>query len=111
MWTEHTILSVARLASALLGTLLFVAALRAYTTTRRRSMLALATGAGVLTAGYLLAGSLVEFLGWAVQDATMLESVFTLVAISLLVASLYLRDSHTVRTKTGKPEIVEVANG
>lgn len=92
MWEAHTLLSVARLSSALLAALLFIAALGAYRRTRRRSLLALAAGAGVLGLGFLIAGSLVEGMGWTVSDATMIESLFTLVAVTMLVASLYLRE-------------------
>lgn len=101
MWEDHTLLSVARLASALLAALLFIAALGAYQRTRRRSLLALALGAGFLGLGYLIAGSLVEILGWSVNDATMVESLFTLFAVALLVASLYLREP--VRRRVGRP--------
>lgn len=113
MWTDHTLLSVARLASALLGMLLFATATKAYVSKRRRSLLALAAGAGTLTAGYLLAGGLVELFGWSVQEATMIESIFTLLAITLLVASLYLRDAAhaTKKRHPAEADKKEVSHG
>ena len=91
MVDTHLILSFARIATAALAGTIAVLGFRAYARTRRRNMLAMACGAGLLAAGYFAEGMLVEVAGWSIHDATVLESVVTLVAAALLVASLYVR--------------------
>lgn len=93
----HVLLSLARLATAALAGTIAVLGLRAYVRARRRSLAALAAGAGLLALGYLAEGVLVEVGGWSVASATVLESVVTLVAVAILVASLYLRDARRGR--------------
>lgn len=93
MAEPHFVMSIARIATAALGAIIAGFALRAYVATRRRSLLALGGGAGLLAAGYFLEGVLVEVAGWTIADASVVESVTTLVAAATLVASLYLRDA------------------
>lgn len=92
MADAHLIISLSRIATAALAGAICVFAGRAYLGTRRRSILALSLGAGLLALGYFAEGLLVELGGWSLHDATILESVTTLAAASTLVASLYLRD-------------------
>lgn len=87
-------LSLSRLATAALAGTIGIFAARAYLKLRRRSLLMLALGATILAAGYLVEGLLVEVGGWAIADATVVESVTTLVAATILVGSLYLRDTY-----------------
>lgn len=89
----HVILILARIATAGLAAVISVLGLKAYLRTRQRSILALSAGAGLLAAGYFAEGALVEAAGWSIAQATVLESVTTLVAAATLVASLYLKDS------------------
>lgn len=91
------LLSLARIATAALAGALGALALRAHRHTRRRDLLALGVGASLLAAGYLAEGILVEAAGWSLADATALESVNTLVALTILVASLYVRDARIAR--------------
>lgn len=92
MVDTHVLLSFARVLTSLLaGTISFLG-FRAYARTRRASLLVMAGGAGLLALGYFLEGVLVEFLGWSLHDATVLESISTLAGATLLVVSLYLRE-------------------
>lgn len=92
MADTHLLLSFARVATAALAGTISILGLRAYRRTRQRSIFALSVGAGILAAGYFAEGALVELVGWSVHDATVLESITTLIAVAILVASLYLRD-------------------
>lgn len=93
----HVLLSIARVATAALAANISILALRAYFRSRRRSILALSAGAGLLAAGYFAEGLLVELGNWSLHDATVLESVTTLVAVGVLVASLYLKNPPSSR--------------
>jgi hypothetical protein len=95
----HLVLSLTRVATAALASTIGILGLRAYLRTHQHSLLALASGAGLLAAGYFAEGLLVEFGGWSVSDATVLESATTLLAITLLVASLYLKDARHAATR------------
>ena len=92
MADTHVILSLARIATAALAGTIAVLGFRAYAQTRRRHLRAMASGAGLLAAGYFAEGVLVEVAGWSLHHATVLESVTTLLAAALLVASLYMRE-------------------
>lgn len=92
MADTHLILSLARIATAALAGTIAILGFRAYAQTRRRNILAMASGAALLAAGYFAEGVLVEVAGWTLHQATVLESVTTLLAAALLVASLYMRD-------------------
>jgi hypothetical protein len=93
MVDSHLVLSLARLATAALAATISVFAARAYLNARRPSILTLAAGAGLLAAGYLAEGLLVEIAGWTLGDATALESIVTLLSIGILVASLYVKEA------------------
>lgn len=94
----HLVLSVARVATAALASIIGALAARAYLRTKQRSILALSVGACLLAFGYLAEGALVELGGWSVNDASALESVTTLAAVAILVASLYLKDARVAPT-------------
>lgn len=90
--TEPTSLGVIRALTALIVALIVVYGLRAYRITRKRSLLCFIVGMGIASLGYLLEGALVELAGWSLPDATLVESVFSLIAFSFLVASLWIRE-------------------
>lgn len=90
---EHFLVSAMRILTAVLTGVIAVAAGRAFLATRRRSIFALAAGAALLSVGYLVEGLLVELAQWDLLRATAIESASTLVAMVMLVASLYLRDA------------------
>lgn len=98
MVDTHVILSFARIATAALAGTISILGFRAYFASRKRSILALGLGAGLLALGYFAEGLLVEVGRWSVHDATVLESIVTLVAAAVLVASLYVRDGAHRRT-------------
>lgn len=89
----HVLLSFARVVTAALAGTISMLAFRAYGRARKRSLLALAGGSGVLAGGYLAEGVLVEFAGWTLERASVFEALTTLVGAGILVASLYLRDA------------------
>lgn len=89
---DHVLLSGARLASASLAAIVAFFAIRAYFSHRRRDLLLLSVAAATLAAGYLLEGVLVESGTLSLHDANVLEAAFTLGALMLLVASLYVRE-------------------
>lgn len=94
---EPTSLGVIRAITAIVIALIVLYGLRAYRVTRRRSLLYFIIGMGVASVGYLIEGVLVELVGWSLPDATLVESVFSLVAFCFLVASLWVRDRRAAR--------------
>lgn len=92
MWDILNTLGVARTLTALVGAIILVYGIRAYRATRKSSLLLFAAGMGVASAGYLLEGGLVQLAGWDLTTVTLLESVFSLTAFSLLASSLWVRD-------------------
>jgi hypothetical protein len=109
MVDTHVLLSIARIATAALAGVISVLGIRAYGRTRRTNILAMGVGAGVLAAGYLAEGLLIELFGWTLHDATVLESVSTLVAATILVSSIYLRGARDAAPPIGRPERPEGA--
>lgn len=99
MVDAHVLLSLARILTAALAGTLALRAARTYLRLGQRSILALGMGAGLLAAGYLAEGLLVEIAGWSISDATVLESLTTLAGSALLVASLYLKEARATRTR------------
>lgn len=106
---SHLVLSLARIATAALAGIMALVAVRAYFMFRRRSLLVLATGATAFAGGHLAAGIIVEILGWDLQLANTIEAVVTLIAVILLVASIYVRDPTRVRKGASRiePKLVE----
>lgn len=98
MADAHYVLSLARVATAAFTAVIALLALRAYVRVRRRSVLALGLGTAILSAGYFAEGVLVELAGWELGAASALEAVVTLLAVLVLIWSLYLREPHTERT-------------
>lgn len=88
----HLLLTSARLASASLAAVVGVVALRAYLGGRRRSILRVALAALMLAFGYFIEGVLVETEVLSLHSANAFEAATTLVALILLVSSLYVRD-------------------
>lgn len=103
MADTHLLLSFARIATGALAGTIGILAARAYLRTRRRNVLGLALGAGLLAAGYFAEGVLVEIVGWSIHEATVVESVSTLAAAAILVASLYVKDERAARLPVVKP--------
>ena len=92
MWGILDTLGVARTLTALVGAIILVYGIRAYRATHKTSLLLFAAGMGTASAGYLLEGVLVQVARWDLSTATLIESIFSLVAFSLLAASLWVRD-------------------
>lgn len=103
MVDAHVALSLARIATAALTGTLSLLAARAFLRTGQRNLLALSLGSGLLAVGYLAEGLLVEVVGWSVHDATVLESMSTLAAAAILVASLYVKDARATRSRLVEP--------
>lgn len=101
--TPFATLGIVRAVTALVGAAILVVGVRAYWTTGRRSLLLFAAGMGLASAGYFLEGVLVEVAGWSLPRATLLESVFSLAAFSLLAASVWFRDSARPRRPRAPP--------
>lgn len=99
MVDAHLVLSFARIMTAALAGTIGLLAARAYVRSRRRSLLTLSIGASLLAAGHLAAGVLVEVGRWSVHDASVLESIVTLAAVVVLVASLYLKEKRSGRAR------------
>lgn len=95
-WPLET-LGLVRTLTALVGAVVLVVGVSAYARTRRRSLLLFSTGMGVASAGYLVEGALVEIYGWPLEDATLLESLFSLVAFTLIALGLWVRDDRVTR--------------
>lgn len=91
-------LSAMRAATAVLGALLAGLGVRAFLRERRRSLLLFATGATVLSLGYLLAGALYVLAGWSLTEVTALEAPFTFVAVVTLTFALFGRERHPRRS-------------
>lgn len=97
MWGTLETLGLIRTLTALVGAAMLLVGVRAYRATRRTSILCFSLGMGTASAGYLLEGVLVELAGWSLPSATLLESVVSLVAFSVLAAGIWVRDSPSPR--------------
>lgn len=97
MWGILDSLGIARTLTALVGAIILVYGYRAYRATHKTSLLLFAVGMGVASAGYLLEGALVQLAGWDLATVTLIESIFSLTAFSLIASSLWVRDKTAFR--------------
>ena len=99
MQWDHALLGAARLASAMLATVVAVFAIRAYLALRRRNMLFLGAAAATLASGFYLEGFLVETRLATLYTSHAIEAAITLVALCLFVGSLYVHEPRAPRAR------------
>lgn len=82
-------LSLMKLATVALGALIIYLGTRAYRSSRRKPILWLTIGMGIMTLGAVAEGLAIQGLGLTLDQAHMIEAVVTLGAFGALVYSLY----------------------
>lgn len=82
-------LSIIKLVTIVLGFVIVYLGAKAYRQTRRRSLLLLTIGMGVMTLGAISEGAAYQGLGWSLDLSHIVEAVVTLIAFGILVYSLY----------------------
>lgn len=89
--TTSTILtlSVIKLITVALGFVIVYLGLKAYRQTRRKPLLYLTLGIGIMTLGAISEGLAYQGLGWGLDESHIVEGVVTLIAFAVLVYSLY----------------------
>ena len=83
-------LSIIKLATVALGFLVVYLGAKAYRRSRRRPLLWLTLGMGVMTLGAISEGAAYQGLGWSLAESHIVEAVVTLVAFAVLVYSLFV---------------------
>lgn len=89
--TEHTILYLSGLKAltVLLGFLIVWFGFKAWRAGRRRPLLWLTLGMGLMTLGAIAEGVAFQGLGLTLDESHIVEALFTLAAFGVLVYSLY----------------------
>jgi len=83
------ILRFLKLIIVLLGTVLIYLAIKGYRKNRRKDLVFLALGFGLITAGSVAAGVLFEFLGFQLVDVEIVESAMVVLGFASLVYSIF----------------------
>lgn len=88
--TEVTMaLAVVKTLVLIVGSVITYFAFKAYRRTRQRALGMLATGFGLVTLGFVLAGMLYEILGVSLEMGILLESLLVLTGFIVIAYSLY----------------------
>jgi hypothetical protein len=88
--TAVLILSVVKLITVALGFVVVYLGAKAYRATRRKPLLYLTLGIGIMTLGAISEGLAFQGLGWSLEQSHIVEAVVTLIAFAVLVYSLYV---------------------
>lgn len=83
------ILSILKLITILLGFIIVYLGARAWRSTRRKPVLWLTIGMGIMTLGAISEGAAYQGLRWTIEQSHVVEAVVTLIAFGVLVYSLY----------------------
>ena len=84
------LLSALKLVTIVLGFVIVYLGLRAWRSTRRKPVLWLTIGIGIMTLGAISEGAAYQGLRWTIEQSHVVEAVVTLVAFAVLVYSLYV---------------------
>lgn len=87
--TSILVLSVLKLVTIALGFVIVYLGARAYRASRRKPLLWLTVGMGIMTLGAISEGLAFQGLRWSLEQSHVVEAVVTLVAFAVLVYSLY----------------------
>lgn len=87
--TTILILSALKLVTVLLGFVIVFLGAKAYRAQRRKPILWLTIGIGIMTLGAISEGAAFQGLGWSLSVSHFVEAIVTLVAYGVLVYSLY----------------------
>lgn len=82
-------LAVVKTLVLIVGSVITYFAFKAYRRTRQRALGMLATGFGLVTLGFVLAGMLYEILGVSLEMGILLESLLVLTGFIVIAYSLY----------------------
>lgn len=88
--TAVLILSVVKLITVALGFVVVYLGAKAFRATRRKPLLYLTLGIGIMTLGAISEGLAFQGLGWSLEQSHIVEAVVTLIAFAVLVYSLYV---------------------
>lgn len=88
--TAVLILSIVKLITVALGFVVIYLGAKAYRATRRKPLLYLTLGIGIMTLGAISEGLAFQGLGWSLEQSHIVEAVVTLIAFAVLVYSLYV---------------------
>lgn len=83
------ILTGLKVLTVALGFTIIYLGTKAYRATRRRPLLWLTVGIGIMTLGAISEGIAFQGLGWSLDQSHIFEGVVTLIAFGVLVYSLY----------------------
>lgn len=83
------ILSILKLITVGLGFVIVYLGAKAYRNTKRKPLLWLTLGMGIMTLGAISEGAAYQGLRWTLADSHVFEAVVTLIAFGVLVYSLY----------------------
>lgn len=83
-------LSAIKLVTVALGVVVVLLGTKAYRASRRKPLLWLTVGMGVMTLGAVSEGLAYQGLHWSLAESHIVEAVVTLMAFGLLVYSLYV---------------------
>jgi hypothetical protein len=103
--TDATVitLSVLKIFTVMLGVLIVTKSWQAYKATNRKPFLWLTIGFGLMTVGAIAEGAAYRLL-FDLDQAHIIEAVFTLSAFAVLVYSLYARESRVAKAALGEGE-------
>lgn len=87
--TSILILSGLKLVTVALGFVIVYLGAKAWRNTRRKPLLWLTVGMGIMTLGAISEGAAYQGLQWSLAESHVFEAVVTLVAFAVLVYSLY----------------------
>lgn len=84
-------LSALKIITVALGFLIVYLALKSYRVSRRRPILLLGIGIGIMTLGAISEGVAFQGLDWNLEQSHLFEAVMTLAGFGVLVYSLYAK--------------------
>lgn len=87
--TTELILVGLKLVTVVLGFIIVYLGAKAYRSTRRKPLLWLTVGMGIMTLGAISEGAAFQGLRWSLGESHLFEAVVTLLAFGVLVYSLY----------------------
>lgn len=82
-------LTVLKIITVVLGFVIVYLGAKAYRASRRKPLLWLTVGMGIMTLGAISEGAAYQGLQWTLNNSHLFEAVVTLIAFAVLVYSLY----------------------
>lgn len=104
---EHTItiLTILKLLTVALGAVFIAISTRAYLKHRARSMLTLTVAIALMTGAAVAEGLAFQFIGLSLDEAHIIEAVFTLAAFTVLVLSIAFPTRRRARRRAAERDL------